>query len=106
MAVLPHHVKNHVRDRDLFHFAADLRFGGQAHALLDLFEARPSIGVQRDDLAIEDHLPRTERASHSVALRIAPGDVLPASADELDDPSIDIGDGPDAIPLELESPRI
>src|SRR5437899_3535254 len=102
--VLPHHIEEHVGDRHLFHLAADLRLRRQAHALLDLLEAGPPLLVQRDDLAVEDHLGRAQRASHGVDLRIARGDGLATAAQQLHGSAFDIGLGADAIPLELEAP--
>src|SRR5258708_505951 len=40
--VLPHDVEDQVGDGDLLHLPADLRLGREAHALLDLLEARAS----------------------------------------------------------------
>src|SRR6202171_1830456 len=104
--VLPHDVEQHVGDRDLFHLAADLRLGGEAHALLDLLEARAALLTQRHDLAVQDYLHRSQRPAHGVHLGVSRCDVFPAAAQQSNRAAIDVGLGPDSVPFELESPRL
>ena len=53
MPVEVEQVEDDVDDRVLLGAAADLRLPGQVHPLLEPLEARPPVGVERDDLAVE-----------------------------------------------------
>src|SRR5207253_8966394 len=97
---------DHVRDRHLFHLAADLVFGRQAHALLDLLEAWASFLIERDDLAVEDHLARSEGSTQRMDLRVPRCDDLPSPALQPHDAALDERDGANAVPLEFESPCV
>src|SRR5467141_4287500 len=106
MAVLPHDVEKHVGDGDLLHLPANLRLRGQPHALLDLLEAWAALVVERDDLAVEDDLRRTQGATHGRNLRVARGDGLAAPAQQANDSALDVSLGTYPVPFELETPRI
>src|SRR4029079_18945462 len=49
VAVAPQHVERHVGDGNVLHLAPDLVLGREAHALLDLLEARPPVLVEGHD---------------------------------------------------------
>src|SRR3989442_10474648 len=106
MSVLPHDIEKHVRDRDLLHLPPDLRFGREAHSLLDLLEAGAAPVIERHDLAVEYHLRGSERSAHGMDFGVARGDVFAAAAQQADDAAVHISLCPDAVPLELESPGI
>src|SRR5712692_10621363 len=103
---MPEQVVDHVDHRDQVHLPADLRLRRQSHALLDLLEARPAFLVERHDLAIQDHLARSDRAAHRVHLRIARRDLITRPAHQPHAAPIDIRKPANAVPLELEAPNV
>src|SRR5712664_135482 len=104
--VLPHDVEDQVGDGDLLHLPPDLRLGREAHALLDLLEARAALVVQRHYLAVEDDLLGPERPSHCVDFGVPRRDVFSAPAQQADAAAVDVRLGSDAVPLELEAPCV
>ena len=74
------------------------------HARLEALEARPALGVERDDLAVEDHAPRAQLARERAHLRIARREVGEVAALQRDVAVVEEGDRADAVPLDLEAP--
>ena len=58
-------VEEHVGDGDVAHGAAHRGLVGQVHARLQALEARPALGVEGDDLAVEDRPSRAPSARPS-----------------------------------------
>src|SRR5439155_10130485 len=105
-AFMPEQVVDHVDHGDDVHLPADLGLRRQSHPLLDLLEAWPAFLVERDDLAVQDHLARAERAAHRTHLGIARRDLLTRPAHQPHAASIYIRDAAHAVPLELEPPTV
>jgi hypothetical protein len=103
LAVEVEQIKDHVVDRRPGHHPRDVRLGGQAHALLELFEARPTPLVEGDDLPVEHRLVGAPRPAERRELRVAPGDVVAVTGLGAEPTAVPEGDRPNAVPLELEA---
>src|SRR4029077_16180555 len=80
--------------------------GGESHSLLDLLEAWPPVLVEGHDLAVENDLLRTKCPADRMHLLVARGDVFTASAHQANGTAFHIRLSADAVPFELEAPRV
>jgi hypothetical protein len=103
-AVGVQHVEGEERDRGRSRGAARPRLAADVHPPLQPLEARPAVLAEGDQLAVEQHLARTERAADLAHLRIAVGDVALRAA--LDPHVAPVGpqQRADAVPLDLVAP--
>ena len=82
------------------------RLGGDVHAPLQRLEARPAVGAERHDLAVEDRRVRAQRAVEPRELRIARGDVGARARLEAQAPGLGERDRAHAVPLDLVAPAL
>ncbi len=73
------------------------------HAGLQALEARTALLVEGHDLTVEHRSPRPHLTTQLAQLRVLPGDVAQGATLEADTASLDVGDRPHAVPLDLES---
>ena len=97
----PEQVEDHVRHRHLGHLAPDGGVRCQVHPTLEEPEARPPVGIEGDDLAVDDHPARALVLRERAQLRVARGEVRPVAPDQAQPAGVDVPDGSHAVPLEL-----
>ena len=76
------------------------------HPALEHLEARASIGVERNDLAVEDRLVHPQIAQQATQLGVGLGDLATVATLEPQPPRARIRDRAHAIPLDLEGPLL
>ena len=104
--VVPQQIEQHVDHREFVQQARICGVVVDVHALLQSFEARPAVVVERDDLAVEHDVARAERLAELAELRIAVRDVVAVARDEPNASAVDVADRADAVPLQLPRPAV
>src|ERR1035438_4545475 len=104
LAVQMQHVEDDIADRGLARLPGDLGAARQMHALLQLAEAGPPVGAERDDFPVEDGRTCPELLPYLAQLRISGRDVLAAPAEGPDPATVRVDDSPDAVPFDLVGP--
>ena len=97
-------VEYRVDDRHAALVAPDGRRRGHVHPALQALEARPTVVVEGNDLAVEHRLVHTERADHAAHLRIGLGDVVEVAALKAQPTGLHVGDRAHPVPFDLERP--
>jgi putative ABC transport system ATP-binding protein len=100
----PQQVEGDVCDRALLDALGDPARIGEAHPSLKQLEARPSLLVEGDHLAVEDRPAPGEDVPRRRELGIPMGRILPAAAADPHLASIGVSDRPHPVPLQLERP--
>jgi hypothetical protein len=75
------------------------------HPGLQLPEARPAGLVERDDLAVEHQRTPGEGVGQAAQLGVGGGHLAVVAGEDPHD-AVDVDDGPYAVPLHLERPRL
>src|SRR5580704_4617619 len=99
-------IERDIGSRHLPGTADDLGPARQLQALLQAAGAGPSVGAERDKLAVEDRGPRAELLPRLAQLGKGAGDVLVVAADRAGPAAADVNDGAQAIPHHLIRPVI
>ena len=102
--VEPQQVEDDVGDRRLLGQPADRALRADVHAPLQGAEARPALGVEGDDLAVEHGAVVAERAVEAPDLGIARRDVEQVARVQAQAARLGVADRAHAVPLDLEGP--
>ena len=94
-------VEDEVGHRCLLHAPLHLAGRGHVHARLQALEAGPSLGVEGDDLTVDDGGATGQLLAHGRHLRVLGGDVEEVAALDARPVVVHVDEGADAVPLEL-----
>src|SRR6202158_2625683 len=106
MPVEPQQVEQNVRDGNLAREPPNRGIALDVHAPLQQLETRSAGIVERDDLAVEHDIARTELLTEPAQLGVTTGHVVTVSADEPEPPAVDVSGGATAVTLQLPAPTV
>ena len=86
--------------------AAHIGLATDPDALLHALERRPAVGVEDDELAVDDRLACADPGPDRLGLRVASGLVTAATPGDADQVAGDADHRADAVVLQLEQPAV